>query len=178
MLDYLPWFIDMSNLEYWAVGIVVAVSIVTSIVCLFWLGYLVFEAGYYDDSLLWLKRLLALIATIIAIFMVLSGIKSYGLASDQYDYQGAYLDSSVSTVSSLAIVVRQPGEGATVLKDGRGPIEVTVAIKGNKGSISSKVYLCRATECSGLTVGQPIGWLVYRPYGDATWHLLPPGASR
>jgi hypothetical protein len=178
MLDYLPWLIDISNLEYWGVGIVVGVSIVASIVCLFWLGYLVFEADYYNDSLLWPKRLLALIAMIIAIFMVLSGIKSYGLASDQYDYQGSYLDSSVSTVDSLAIVVRQPGEGATALKDSRGPIEVTVTIKGSKRSISNKVYLCRAAECSGLTVGQPIGWLVYRPYGGTTWHLLPPGASR
>lgn len=176
MLDYLPWLINMSGLEYWGDGIVVGVSIAAIVVAIFWLGFLALDADY--ENYLGIKRLCGAAIILVAAFFMLSGIKSYGIASDRYDYQGSYLDSTRSTVDSMAIAIRQPGENASLLKDRHGPIEVTVATKGSKGSVSLNTYLCRATECLGLTVSQPLDWLVYRPYGASSWYLLPPGASR
>ena len=176
VLDYLPWLIDMSNLEYWSVGIVVGVSITAIVVTLFWFIFLFSEANYYEYHL-GLKVLGGMVVIIFTAFLMLSGIKSYGPASDRYDYQGSHLDASTNTVNSLAITVRQPGESASTLKDKHAPLEVTVTTEGSK-STSTKIYLCQADECFGLTVGQPIGWLIYRPYGESSWYLLPPGAPR
>ena len=102
MLDYLPWLINMSGLEYWGDGIVVGVSIAAIIVTTFWLGFLALDADY--ENYLGIKRLCGVAAILVATFCMLSGIKSYGIASDRYDYQGSYLDSTRSTVDSLSLI--------------------------------------------------------------------------